>query len=520
MHRTTDLRRILVAAAALAVVGVFVAAAFLVHNWPFTKQAVTQALQDRFARQVQIREFHLTYFPPGCIAEGVDFMHRKRQGLPPLISVQSLRISGSYAGLISFHKSVPQIQVVGLHVSVPAKNSSGGGGSQSVMPLTTSTSGKQLGIDVLATEGAVLEFLQGAPDKEPFKIQIHRLRLEHVGEDGAIPFHAALLNTEPPGEIESDGKIGPWNEDDPGATPVSGSYTYEHVNLGVFEGIAGTLSSRGTYSGSLAHLDAEGETDVPNFRLSTGGNHTVHLTSNYKAVVDATNGDTFLQNVQSNFRRTTIISKGAVSGRPGSHGKTTTLDMTVKDGRVEDLLYLFDEDQNPSMTGALRLNAKVDVPPGPPGFLTKLNLASDIGVGGGRFTNPVVQMPVNRLMKSAQGETKKQEEADPATALSNLKGKVTMKNGMATLSNISFTAPGTFAEIAGTYNLLNKTVDLRGVLHTNGKLSDTTSGFKAIVLKGLSPFLKKKSTTVVPFTITGTSAHPVFALDLEGKRRL
>jgi hypothetical protein len=172
------------------------------------------------------------------------------------------------------------------------------------------------------------------------------------------------------------------------------------------------------------------------------------------------------------------------------------------------------------MTGALRLNAKVDVPPGPPGFLTKLNLASDIGVGGGRFTNPVVQMPVNRLMKSAQGETKKQEEADPATALSNLKGKVTVKNGMATLSNISFTAPSTFAEIGGTYNLLNKTVDLRGVLHTNGKLSDTTSGFKAIVLKGLSPFLKKKSTTVVPFTIKGTSAHPVFALDLEGKRRL
>jgi hypothetical protein len=105
-----------------------------------------------------------------------------------LISVQSLRIRGSYAGLIRFHKSVPQIQVVGLHVSVPPKNSSGGGGSQSVMPLTTSTSGKQLGIDVLATDDAVLEFLQDAPGKEPFKIQIHRLRLEHVGEDGSIPF--------------------------------------------------------------------------------------------------------------------------------------------------------------------------------------------------------------------------------------------------------------------------------------------------------------------------------------------
>ena len=519
MHHTTNIRRVLVATA-LAVVAVVISVTFLVRNWPFTKQAVTQALQDRFARQVEIREFHRTYFPPGCVAEGVNFLHRKRKDLPPLITVQSLRIRGSYAGFLRFHKSVPQIQVVGLHVLVPPKNGSGGGGSKSVMPLTNSTSGKQLGIDELATEDAVLEFLPGAPGKESFKLQIHRVRLEQVGENGSIPFHAALLNTEPPGEIESDGRIGPWNEDDPGSTPVSGSYTYEHVNLSVFEGIAGTLSSRGTYSGNLAHLDAEGETDVPNFRVSTGGNHTVHLTSNYTAVIDATNGDTFLQSVQSHFRRTTIISKGAISGRPGSHGKTTALDMTVKDGRVEDLLYLFDEDKKPSMTGTLRLNAKVEVPPGPIGFLTKLNLGSDIGVGGGRFTNPVVQMPVNRLTKSAEGETKKQEEADPATALSNLRGRVTVKNGIATLSDISFTAPGTFAEIAGTYNLLNKTIDLRGVLHTNGKLSDTTSGFKAIVLKGLSPFLKKKSVTVVPFTITGTSAHPVFGLDLDGKRRL
>ena len=37
----------------------------LVWNWPFTQKAVTKALQDRFARPVQIRHFRLTYFPPG-----------------------------------------------------------------------------------------------------------------------------------------------------------------------------------------------------------------------------------------------------------------------------------------------------------------------------------------------------------------------------------------------------------------------------------------------------------------------
>jgi len=97
---------------------------------------------------------------------------------------------------------------------------------------------------------------------------------------------------------------------------------------------------------------------------------------------------------------------------------------------------------------------------------------------------------------------------------------ISVKDGIATLSNVSFAAPGTLAEIKGTYNLLDKTVNLQGVLHTNGKLSDTTSGFKALVLKAVAPFLKKKTVTIVPFTVTGTSTKPSFALDFDAKRTL
>ena len=56
------------------------------------------------------------------------------------------------------------------------------------------------------------------------------------------------------------------------------------------------------------------------------------------------------------------------------------------------------------------------------------------------------------------------------------------------------------------------------LLHTSGKLADTTSGFKSAVLKALGPLLKKRSITVVPFAITGTSSDPSFALDLDAKR--
>jgi hypothetical protein len=234
--------------------------------------------------------------------------------------------------------------------------------------------------------------------------------------------------------------------------------------------------------------------------------------------VNGTNGDTELHQVESTFQKTTIISKGLIAGTPGEHGKTATLEMSAQRARVEDLLRLFAGAAQPSETGAVQLRAKVRLPPGEQAFLKRLVIEGDFGIGGQRFTNPNVQNSLNRLAESARGEPKKEQANDPETVLSNLKGHVAVGGGIATLSHVSFTEPGTLAEIAGTYNLLDKTIHLRGVLHTNGKLSDTTSGFKAVLLKAVGPFLKRKTVTVVPFTISGTSKDPSFALDLTGKR--
>ena len=202
------------------------------------------------------------------------------------------------------------------------------------------------------------------------------------------------------------------------------------MNLSVYGGIAGMLSSRGKFSGTLDNIEAEGGVDIPNFRVSTG-TQVVHLSTEFHAAVDAKNGDTDLASVQSHFDRTSIFSKGAVTGHTGQHGKTAVLEMTVKNGRIEDLLHLFTEENLPSMTGSLSLRARVEVPPGPPGFLTKLRLEGDFGVGGGRFTNALVQVPVNRLSESARGETRKQEDSDPETVVSNLKGHVSLRDGIA-----------------------------------------------------------------------------------------
>jgi hypothetical protein len=510
------LRHWILAGASVIAIGGLFAVILLALNWPFTQAAVTKTLQDRFARDVRIRDFRKTYFPPGCVAQGVEFLHRKRKDLPPLITVQQLTIRASYSGLLRIHQTVNEIHVDGLHVLIPPKAREG---TKQVFPLTNSTSGKNVDIGEIATDNAVLEFMPKEPGQESFVLRIDHLTLDQVGENNPVTFHARFKNTQPLGDIVSDGQFGPWNEDEPGSTQVSGSYVYQHVNLGVFGGIAGTLSSQGKFSGTLGHIEAEGEVDVPDFEVSRSG-HPVHLASKYHALIDGTNGDTSLTRVESHFRKTTVVTQGDVKGHPGGHGKTARLELSVDQGRVEDLLWMFSHSSRPAENGSVQLHAKVELPPGPPSFLRRLRLEGDFGIGSGQFASASVQTPVNRLAESASGEKKDREELDPAVVLSNLKGHIAAQGGIARLSNVSFTEPGTLAEIEGTYNLLDSGVKLRGVLHTSGKLADTTAGFKSFVLKALNPFIKKKNVTVVPFEINGTSSNPVFSLDLDGKRTL
>src|ERR1700682_5831575 len=168
-------RWILVSAAVVALV-IAGAAIVLALNWPFTQTAVTKALEDRFARDVKIRKFRSTYFPPGCVAEGIEFLHRERKNLPPLITVQTLTIHAGYSGLLRIHKLVNNVQVAGLHVRVPPKRADG---SRHMFPLTNSTSGQTLMIGEITTDGAVLEFIPKESGQGRFILGIDHLTLDH-----------------------------------------------------------------------------------------------------------------------------------------------------------------------------------------------------------------------------------------------------------------------------------------------------------------------------------------------------
>lgn len=491
-------------------------ATIIALNWPFEKQAIIEVLQERSARQITIGKFYKTYFPPGCVAENINFLHRVHNEKEPLITVQRLIMATNYRRILTFQHRLTVVRVLNMHVTVPPTQP---GKPNPIMPLTfNGKSGASVIIDRTIADGAVLDFLSNEPGKGPFRLMIDKLRLDGIGNNEPM-FYRTIISTQvPPGKIRSTGTFGAWNPKDPGSTPVRGTYRFDNANLWSFRGISGTLFSTGKFNGTLNHMNVDGTTDVPNFKV-TGSGHTRRLTTEFNAVVDGTKGDTFLNNVTAHFDRTTVQFKGSVAGEEGQNGKITRLDMYEQTGRIEDLLDLFIKAKVAPMTGNVSLQGHFELPPGQGTFVQRMKLEGDFGVGSGKFTNKETEADVSRLSESAQKKRKPDTE-NPETALSDLKGHAVATNGVARLSNLSFTVPGAKATLDGTYNLENYKVDLHGKLITTGQPGDATTGFKSFIVKTISPFFKRRhSEKVVPFKLTGKYGNVSCALDLGSKKK-
>jgi len=486
---------------------VFCAATLFATVWPFREAAIVKELEEDSFSKVTVGSFHKIYFPyPGCVLENVVFQHNRTSGAPPLITVQRLRIEGDLAGL--FAKHVRLVQLEGMHIFVPPL-----GSEKFETPKRSSVV-----VDHLVADGAILEVASRDEGTPPLRFEFHGFTMNDIGRNGSASFNATLSNPEPPGEITTTGKFGPWNASAVGKTPVSGEYYFHDADLSAFPGIDGVLVSSGKYNGTLDHVAVEGNTDVPAFSVKTSS-HKIQLHTQFRAVVNAENGDVFLQGVNTNFRQSSVSANGSVAGEDGKNGKTTALEITARDGRIQDFLLMFIKSPRAPMAGIANFKAKVLLPPGQDPFLEKVQLQGDFGIDDGSFTRPETQQGVNNLSnvdeKSHGAKDKDDDEAEPQNVLSDLKGHVLLKDGIAHFSNLSFSVPGASAQMDGTYNLVSEKIDLRGTLTTKKEVSDTTHGIKALLLKVLDPFFKNKPVGyVTPVKIAGTYDHPSFGLDL------
>lgn len=503
-------RRWLIGMAAGAVV-LLVAVILLALYFPYSKRKVAESLRETLPSTLTVNHFRTIYFPhPGCIVEGLTF-RSKSSGAesPPLITVQKLTILGNYADLVLRPHHIARVVLQGLRVRIPQLSNGQYSGSSSKEKIT---------IGEVIANGAVLE-IGRAGSRAPLQFDLHTLTLKSVGAEEAISYHVDMQNPEPPGEITAKGRFGPFNSQSPRQTPLAGTYSFDRANLGVFHGIAGALSSRGTFSGDVAHIKVEGATEVPNFQVSRSKNMGP-LATRFQLSVDGTNGNVALDRVNATYAQTEVDAKGSVANAENYRGKFTALDFAVSEGHIQDMLRLFVHETSAPMSGVTSFRAHVTVPPEGKPFLKEVTLDGDFGIAGGHFETPATQAKADDLSAAARGD-KKARQAQQKTAnipqenvISDLRGHVALRNGVATFTDLSFKVPGADARLHGTYNLLSEAVNFHGTLKMDAKFSKTASGIKSVFAKLIDPFVNKKQGSVVPVVMNGTYGHPHFGLDL------
>lgn len=487
-HRWLQLTLIVIGI--LVIVGIVIFAA----KWPFTRAKVMADLQEAVQGTVQFGSFHQTYFPPGCVAENVVLRPHSSPSNP--ITVRKLTIQGSYHGL--FTKHVPVFHLDGVHVV-----------SQKPIlffGLSQNKSNSKATIDEYVFTDSTLE-MEGGAGKPPLKFEIARLILRSPNPHGAVQFETTLRNPKPQGELHISGSFGPLKKETAAQTPISGMYSFRHADLGAFHGIAGILGSDGNFQGTLQQFAVGGKTEMPDFEVKDAG-HKITLNTQFQALVNGKNGDVQLKQVMARLGGSDLALDGTVARSPGQKGKITSVDLLLRQGRIQDFLFLFLKDRVPPMTGQFSFRGHAILPPGKEPFDQKVELEGDFGIGGARMSNPKTQGNLEQLSERAEGE----KDAAPERIVSDLKGHVVLRNGIATFSHLSFKVPGAKAKLHGTYSLVTHQINLHGRLLMQAQLHQATGGMKSFLLKIINPFLKKNhhGGGVVALSVTGVYPHPIY----------
>lgn len=508
--------------------GLIIALVMVAAIVPLSSDALRHRIVDELSRRmnadIELGDLDLKVFPR-LRATGASLRVRQHgDGDEPLITVTRFVVDADLAGLIRKH--IAHVQLHGLRIAIPSGRNehhgaepiatSGRAGAHD-RPRTDPSFGGDLVVDALDSDDAQLVIEPDAKGrregKQPSVWAIHHLRMHDVGANTPMPFDATLTNAIPPGEIVTSGKFGPWHDDQPGDTPLYGTFDFARADLSVFHGIGGTLSSQGTFGGSLAYIDVLGETDTPDFVVTLGG-QPFALHTKYHTVVDGTNGNTLLKRIDASFLQSALTASGGVYN-DAQHlpGRYVQLDIAMERARIEDVIRMAVKAPQPPMTGGLKLRTRFLLPPGDADVADRLQLDGRFSIAGARFTNIDVQAKINELSQRSRGRPVAEAQA---RVLSDFEGQFRLGNGRLTLPLLTFAVPGAKVRLAGAYALRHETLDFRGTMLMDAKVSDTQSGVKKWLLKVADPFFKRKDGkdgSAVPFRITGKRTDPSFGLD-------
>lgn len=507
------LKKILVAVGVgLLAVGGLVAA-WVMRATPQVRDHVVDALNERFESQVDLAALNVDILPrPRVAGTGLTLRHNGRTDVPPLITIDAFDASAGVMGLARKPLHLRTVSLEGLQIHVPV-----GGLNRGDSPDTPHEPHPErespILIDTIESRAATLEIASGKPGRLPRVFEIHDLVMRGFGLPEGARFEAGLTNPTPRGRIETTGVFGPWHADEPGLTPVSGEYTFKNANLDVIKGIGGTLASIGSYKGVLERVEVVGQTETPDFSIDVSGN-PVPLRTRFTAVVDGTNGDTFLDLVEATLGESLIVARGSVVRTEDVKGRHIALDVKMSGARLEDVLRLAVKSPKPPMAGQMNLSTTFLLPAGDEDVVDKLQLAGTFELAQARFANLNVQRRITTLSRRGRGE-ESDEGAENERVVSNLRGTFTLRDANLTFSKLTFAVPGSTVQLSGSYHLRRETMDFTGELLTDATLADMTSGMKSLLARIAQPFFRRPGGgSRLPIKITGTRAKPEFGLDM------
>lgn len=499
----------------IAIVGGVLVALWLIAGFgsrtSVLRDALLAALRDNLDADVDLQSFDVDTFPTVRInGEGLRLRLRDQKETKPLIEIARFEVRSGIWGLLHRPRRFHSVTLEGLKITIPPR--SGHDGDSGKAADAETNEGPVIIDEVIATN-ASLVLVPRNPAKQPKQFDIHDLRLQSVGFARAMPFKATLTNPIPKGLIDATGSFGPWQATEPGYTPLKGRYTFKNADLNTIKGIAGTLSSEGEFSGQLAQIDVNGTTSTPNFSVDVGG-RPLPLDTRFHAVVDGTDGDTYLKRVDAKFLDTSLTASGAITGEPNVKGRTITLDVTMEHGKIDDVLRMAVKSQQPVMTGVLAMQTALRIPPGPGKVAERLQLDGRFAIDDARFTDPGVHTKLVTLSRRSQG---KDDGEASGRVLSGMRGIFSVKDGIARFKALTFAVPGAEVDLAGNYGLRSEQLDFTGTLSMQATISEAAGGgTKGFFLKAVDPLFKHgRHGAVVPIKIHGSREKPEFGLDVK-----
>lgn len=478
---------------------------------PQARQRVVEWLEAKFDSDVELGGLKLDILPqPQVTGTALKLRWKRLPGIPPMIDIDEFHARLGWTALIRPDWHIDLVTLKNFELNIPPREEKAGN-EPPKEKKAPSGAAASIVVDQVVADHMILRMIPREANKEPKEFDLYKLRIQEAGAGRPMKYETLMKNYKPPGLINSTGEFGPWMQESPGETPLRGDYTFRDADLGVFKGIAGILSSVGSFEGQLNRIDVRGTTETPDFRLTMVGNK-VPLKTSYQAVVDGTNGTTVLQPVQAVLGQTPMTVAGEIVGEKGVKGKNIELQATIRNGRFEDLLQLAVKGGAP-MTGSVSLDTEIGIPRGDVDVIEKLILNGSVDIRGMRFVNPEIQNRIDELSRRGQGRP---DDAAIDEIASQLLTRFSLSNTVLSLPSISYRVSGAAAEAQGQFNMRSQEMDFDGMVRLNAKASETVTGWKSLLLKPLDPlFSRNGKGTVLYFQVSGTRANPKFGLDVK-----